>query len=804
MADPKDPFGKSAKELTTEKELVESIKRLRDEEAKSVENIRSAWEKINAERLETFEAEKEAQAEILSNQQKRLDLAEKEIRQFEQKIRAGDKLQQKEDERRKAVIKSMHSLKEEIKLTKLRLKQQDELNKKISRQKKLSDDLQESTGSILQSITGLSKEPRGFVGKFLKTAQKDALGFEGAMNAVTSELKNFFTASNITRSVIEKVIESTITLAIAQDKVLSSFNKSSAAAGRYNDLIIDLERTHILYGVGTAEAAAVTGALRTEFNAFYKLSREQQGNVAGLAAIFQEMGTSGSTFAKSMDFATKALGQSVPKTLQTQRVLGRLAQDLDRSIESIVSDFSQMGPALAGLDDVVGTFADFEEIARGTGIEMSRLLSIVGQWETFEGATKAAGRLNALLGGDIVNSMELMTAALEDPDQAIRILQRDLRSAGIDWNNQSRAMQKAIASAAGFQDVGEFLRLMNGQLSESEDRANRMGLTQEEMNKIMAEGRSVMDELKILFMELAISIRPVVEVLKVLIHSFAWVIDLMRQGARAIDKLLGGTGLFTKALKLLAAAWVAVKIAAMANIKVGALFATASGRTVAMLNAENGSLAQNTRAWLTRNRAAGGLGGMGMARGLGMAGLGLMGAGAINASRGAGEAGSLTRVGGSALGGAMTGAAIGSFIPGVGTVIGGAVGGVIGGISGLFHDGGQIPGSGNQPIMAEGGEYVMKASAAKGIGKGNLEAMNKTGKIPSGGSGDVVAAIKSLQADVKALSSAMEGMTITMEDGTVAGKLVQTREMKEAINERQGLLGTSMLGGLLVPGKGLG
>ena len=94
--------------------------------------------------------------------------------------------------------------------------------------------------------------------KFLKTAQKDALGFEGAMNAVTSELKNFFTASNITRSVIEKVIESTITLAIAQDKVLSSFNKSSAAAGRYNDLIIDLERTHILYGVGTAEAAAVT------------------------------------------------------------------------------------------------------------------------------------------------------------------------------------------------------------------------------------------------------------------------------------------------------------------------------------------------------------------------------------------------------------------------------------------------------------------------------------------------------------------------------------------------------------------
>jgi hypothetical protein len=66
-----------------------------------------------------------------------------------------------------------------------------------------------------------------------------------------------------------------------------------------------------------------------------------------------------------------------------------------------------------------------------------------------------------------------------------------------------------------------------------------------------------------------------------------------------------------------------------------------------------------------------------------------------------------------ALGSAGLGAGIGTLIaPGVGTAIGAGVGA----LSGIFHEGGVVPGGQNVPIVAQGGEGVLSREGMRAIG----------------------------------------------------------------------------------------
>ena len=45
---------------------------------------------------------------------------------------------------------------------------------------------------------------------------------------------------------------------------------------------------------------------------------------------------------------------------------------------------------------------------------MYSLMSVTKQFDTFEGAAQSAGKLNAILGGGVVNSMDLLNATEEE------------------------------------------------------------------------------------------------------------------------------------------------------------------------------------------------------------------------------------------------------------------------------------------------------------------------------------------------------------------------------------------------------
>ena len=113
-----------------------------------------------------------------------------------------------------------------------------------------------------------------------------------------------------------------------------------------------------------------------------------------------------------------------------------------------------------------------QKLSKVTGIETGKLIDIVSQFDTFEGAATAAGRLNAMLGGAYLNSVELMRASEEE---RIIILRRSLEMSGKTFDAMNRQEKLAYASAAGISDLNDASKLFNSSLHSNLFLLNRGG-----------------------------------------------------------------------------------------------------------------------------------------------------------------------------------------------------------------------------------------------------------------------------------------------------------------------------------------
>jgi hypothetical protein len=107
----------------------------------------------------------------------------------------------------------------------------------------------------------------------------------------------------------------------------------------------------------------------------------------------------------------------------------------------MAANFAAAGPQLAKLGrEGVKAFKDLAVASKITGLEVSRLLAITEKFDTFEGAAEQAGKLNAALGGNFVNAMELMTAT--DPAERFEMIRNSVLDAGLAFDDMSYYQRK--------------------------------------------------------------------------------------------------------------------------------------------------------------------------------------------------------------------------------------------------------------------------------------------------------------------------------------------------------------------------
>ena len=326
-----------------------------------------------------------------------------------------------------------------------------------------------------------------------------------------------------------KVAESTLIAAQTFDSAQAQLNALTGASDKHNLQVLQIANTHRLAGVGIEQSAQALGNLRYSMTGFTDLAPEMQNKLTASAAAMERFGISGDQTAEILDNLTKGIGMTAQQASDAQQDLLKTALAMELPPKAIIEGFSQAMPHLITFGkEAPKIFAKVAAASKKLGVEMSTLIDFSQQFDTFEGAASAVGKLNALLGGDVLNSYEMMNANANERNE---MLLRGIELSGQSWSSMNRFLQMSIANAAGINDMTEANKLFGGGLAAYREAQREMSttlITTEQLAEAQRDAIGVWEKLKLVVEAFAVVVAPIVYVL----HGLAEVVLLLSDYSR--------------------------------------------------------------------------------------------------------------------------------------------------------------------------------------------------------------------------------------------------------------------------------
>jgi hypothetical protein len=276
------------------------------------------------------------------------------------------------------------------------------------------------------------------------------------------------------------------------DAAATELGKTSGYVESFNKDIIDSAKATSGFSVSMAEAGQAIGGLSTNMTLFNALGKAQRHEIETTTLALQRLGVDSASTGQALDVLTRGMGLSSSAANQAARSFDRLAQDVGLPTSEVIDGFNQISGQLARFGRR-GTkvFADLTKQARSMGVTVQEAFDLAEAFDTFEGAAELAGKLNAQIGLQL-NSVQIMNASHED---RIKILQREFRMRGKNFDDMSRRQKQAIAEVMGvdvdmasriFGDPAKLMRYRREQ-KKLEDRAKAVTSIQEDLKNVLQE-----------------------------------------------------------------------------------------------------------------------------------------------------------------------------------------------------------------------------------------------------------------------------------------------------------------------------
>tara|TARA_Y100001973_G_scaffold106623_1_gene185908 strand:+ start:2932 stop:7488 length:4557 start_codon:yes stop_codon:yes gene_type:complete len=390
-------------------------------------------------------------------------------------------------------------------------------------QAQASAQIEANSRNMLRSMTGISDDWQNTGWGAVLT---NPAGITAGLNTMGKEMKRMADIGNIGGSMLMKVQEATFGMVMAASTHFAEINKLTGATGEYNSMIIETMQHNSQFNVDMGTATKAVGDLYTEMSLFTTMSKETQAELVEVTAQLEAVGLSSDVTAGNFEIMTKAMGMSTDEAINAQMEFVGLAKELGVSATKIGKDFQANQSVFAKWgDNAIQVFKEVSAASKATGIEMSSLLNITGQFDTFEGAANAAGKLNAILGGGVLNSMDLLNASEEE---RIRMLIQSISLSGKSWDSMNRFEKMAVANAAGISDMAEASKIFGQSLGEYDAmvaKADAAAASQAELEERAAAAASVQDKLTRIMEAFAIAVEPIVNAIMGLLNGILWLND---------------------------------------------------------------------------------------------------------------------------------------------------------------------------------------------------------------------------------------------------------------------------------------
>lgn len=388
------------------------------------------------------------------------------------------------------------------------------------------------------------------LGSFSKALGQSAEGF----------LSKFSSARGVMTLGIDRIAGATIEAVKALDSAGASFVQSTGASRDFARAAFETRDSLGLMGISGAEAVGVMGDLYSNFSEFSELSRGSQQDFIELSAQIEKLGGDAAGMAQTF---TKVAGMSLAETETAMREVAGAADALGIPFSQMSADLVGMGELFAKMGDgALDVFLELQAAAKATGMSVQSLYNIVGQYDTFEASSQAAGRLNMVLGGNLLDTYSLLNATEEE---RIELLQRAMEQSSMTFDEMDRFQKREVSDALNIsmEEASQLFGATSEEVRKTAAELMHAGMSQEELADRTRDAATAMDKFTVLMGNLAIAVGPVVEKVNDLINAFLEATEGMGSTGTALSVL--GTGL--------AAAYVASKLFGVAF---GVAFKTAA------------------------------------------------------------------------------------------------------------------------------------------------------------------------------------------------------------------------------------
>ena len=317
----------------------------------------------------------------------------------------------------------------------------------------------------------------------------------------------------------------------AYDNATMAFEKQFQLGPKVQKSIQGIYEENVRLGASIEDVTKAYGALQTTVTDFTTMSQGTRDQLADLAVLQGRLGVAEQDFAAGIQNSMKFYGQSAEQAGNASNEIMQLAIALGRSPGEMAAEFGKAGPQLAKFGNQ-GTkaFKDLSRIARLTGMEMDKILSMTNRFDTCEGAAEQAGKLNAALGGNMVNAMDLMTET--DPAARFEMIRDAIGQTGLSFDEMSYYQKQYFAEAAGLENVSDLALMMSGNLDLLPDAHKKTAAEIEEEAARAQEMTTIQERLKIVMMELTKEFLPLLE-------SFRDFAQMLMENAETIKFIVG-------------------------------------------------------------------------------------------------------------------------------------------------------------------------------------------------------------------------------------------------------------------------
>ena len=282
--------------------------------------------------------------------------------------------------------------------------------------------------------------------------------------------------------------------ATSLDALRASLQQTTGEGVKYRDMAVELQAELAGLGVSTQNTADAYSNLYNNFSEFNLLAPKTQKTIAAQTTAFTKLGISIDQSSANYDIFMKGMKMNERAATKAQKSMAKLALSIGVAPTQMAKNFAAAAPTLARYGkDGIKVFNELAVQSKATGLSMQNLLTVAGGFDTFEQAAEKAGSLNAMLGGNMLNSVDLLVAS---ESERIDMIRQGISATGQSWDSLDRFQKKAIAGAVGISDMTDAMRLFGTEqasLDELKKKADPAVVAQQNLTKAMEAGVTIAD-----------------------------------------------------------------------------------------------------------------------------------------------------------------------------------------------------------------------------------------------------------------------------------------------------------------------